>query len=98
MKQEFIDRLTVIQEKQYSALATQDLERLSELESEKTQLLQEMGDFDSASDDQRKQLESVLATQVDLEKVCAEVRDELGKQIKQVLERHKAVSAYRDIE
>ena len=97
MKQESLDRLQEIQESQHKALAEQDLEALSELESEKTLLLQELTDFFLASDAQKAQLQSILKYQQDIERICTDVRDELGKQIKQVMERHKAISAYKDM-
>lgn len=98
MKQDSLDRLQTIQQLQYEALATQDIEMLNVLESEKTQLIKLLTNLQEASDEQRHQFQHILKTQLDLEQLCSEVRDELGKQIKQVMERHKAVSAYKDIE
>lgn len=98
MKQESIERLLAIQEEQLRALATQNLDGFAELESEKTSLLHEMSDFSTASLDQLIQLENILTTQNDLEKVCIEIRDQLGDQIRKTMKRRRAVSAYKDID
>lgn len=98
MKQESIDRLYEIQIQQFKALEEQDVDSLFELEAEKTLLLQQIPDFSSASSQQQKQLEAIVKSQQDLERICADVRDALGQQIKQVMEKHKAVQAYKNIE
>lgn len=98
MKQESIDRLQAIQVAQYQALSEQDIALLEQLEVEKTQLLKELLSVKIATQQQREILEQILETQHDLERVCSEIRDELGSQITQVMQRQKAVQAYKETE
>ena len=93
-----LDRLSHIQSEQFQALKVNDIEHLERLEGEKTTLLQQLFPLSNLAVEQRQQLETVLATQKDLEQLCAEVRDELGSQISAVMQRHKAVKAYKQIE
>lgn len=96
MKQEQLDRLQAIQDEQFEALSLKQMDHLQALETEKTRLLHGLGDLKGLTPEQQQQLKVCLDRQTELERVCTEIRDALGDQLKQEMHRQKAVQAYKD--
>lgn len=98
MNDEYIARIKQIQQEQYQSIVDQDFDSLAILEQEKTHLLQSKINYETLTSEQKNQLQVIHTRQMDLGQIIGEIRDELGNQVGQVIQRKKALKAYRDLD